>query len=214
MIERRSLPVPLECEIRESASGSRIVGYAAVYYDGTPGTEYRMWDDVYERIEPGAFGAESWRGHDVLGLFDHEPRNLLGRLSAGTLRLEADERGLRYEIDLGDTSVARDVREHLRRGDLRGSSFAFEVREGGQRLEEGKGRRVRTLTALNVYDVGPVVEPAYGGASASLRSAGSVSDELRLELEESFRSSRSSARERILAEATRLEELGVIGPRP
>ena len=36
-----------------------IAGYGAVFYDGTPATEYVLWDDRWgravERILPGAF---------------------------------------------------------------------------------------------------------------------------------------------------------------
>ncbi len=35
------------------SDGKNIEGYAAVYYDGTPQTEYRLSDKIVERIHPG-----------------------------------------------------------------------------------------------------------------------------------------------------------------
>src|SRR5688572_16918348 len=77
--------------------------------------------------------------HDARALFNHDPNMLLGRAGAGTLRLSTDARGLRYEIDIPDTTVGRDVATSIARGDLAGSSFAFSINgKAGQRFEKGK----------------------------------------------------------------------------
>src|SRR5689334_2288993 len=99
--ERRFLPtatLPIEIEEREGKP-ARISGYAAVFYDGSPGTEYQMWQGFSERIMPGAFDRCIREGHDVRALFNHDPNYPLGRTSAGTCRLSIDKRGLKYEID-------------------------------------------------------------------------------------------------------------------
>jgi hypothetical protein len=126
-----------------------------------------------ERIIPGA-GGPSLRQNDVIATFNHDTRSLLGRTSSGTLRVGEDREGGWYEIDLPDTTVGRDVAELLKRGDLRGSSFTFRVLDGGQRRADDDdpetGLPVREVTAMDVVELGPVVNPAYLTTQASLRS--------------------------------------------
>ena len=109
-----------------NANGQRsISGTAAVYYDGTDRTEFKLWDGVVERIMPGAFDKVLANNDDARALFNHDPNLLLGRVSADTLTLRSSDAGLEYDISAGDTTVARDVLEHIDRGDLQGSSFAL-----------------------------------------------------------------------------------------
>ncbi|MBJ6623597.1 HK97 family phage prohead protease [Streptomyces sp. DHE17-7] len=126
-----------------------------------------------ERIVPGA-GGPSLRQHDVYATFNHDTQSLLGRTSSGTLRVGEDREGGWYEIDLPDTTVGRDVAELLKRGDLKGSSFTFRVLDGGQRRADDDdpetGLPVREITAMDVVELGPVVNPAYPTTQASLRS--------------------------------------------
>ena len=92
-----------------------------------------------------------------------------------------DETGLRYEIDPGNTQVGRDVVEHIARGDVDGSSFTFTIPAGGDKWtrttdEEGRVLEVRELLDVDLFDVSPVVFPAYEGTSVSMRSASDISD--------------------------------------
>lgn len=144
-----------------------ITGYAARFYDGTPETEYELMDGVYERIERSAFNSAIGRD-DVRGLFNHDPNMLLGRTGSGTVKLSVDKKGLRYEITAGNTSVHQNVQEHIERGDLYGSSFAF--RATGVRWEDDGEREIRNITDVSLFDVGPVTYPAYEGTSTDMRS--------------------------------------------
>ena len=155
------------CEERaEGEAGSKTVisGYAAVFYDGTPGTEYELVPGVAERIMPGAF-SQALRS-DVRGLFNHDPTNVLGRTEAGTMRLSVTKRGLRYTIDPPDTQMARDLMTSIRRGDVSGSSFGFRVteeewvRDGDQEIVEIRG--------VQLHDVGPVTFPAYRATDSEI----------------------------------------------
>ncbi|MFH9802820.1 HK97 family phage prohead protease [Streptomyces albidoflavus] len=125
-----------------------------------------------ERIVPGA-GGPSLRQNDVYATFNHDTQSLLGRTSSGTLRVGEDREGGWYELDLPDTTVGRDVAELLKRRDLKGSSFTFRVLDGGQRRADDDpdtGLPVREITAMDVIELGPVVNPAYPTTQASLRS--------------------------------------------
>jgi len=154
-----------------------IVGYAAVFYRADdPGTEYRLWQDAYERVMPGAFDA-ALREDTVRGLTNHEPTWLLGRSDQGTVRLSVDKIGLRYEIDPPDTQAGRDTLTLLERGDLDASSFGFRA-YGGKRgsvgwideTRDGRSIEIRELREVELVDVGPVTFAAYQAATAGLRS--------------------------------------------
>ena len=161
---RASAPVSIE---RRADGPAMIVGYASVFYDGTPETEYQLWDGYVERIMPGAFD-RAIREDDVRGLFNHDPDHLLGRTLAETLRLSVDQRGLRYEIEPPDTQLGRDLVASIERGDLTGSSFAFTVTDEVWRVVEEV--HIREIEGVRLYDVGPVTYPAYEATTTGLRS--------------------------------------------
>lgn len=166
-------------EGRDDGPGT-IEGYAAVFHaEGDPGTEYELWSDpgmrAVERVARGAFSRAIKDGDDCRACFNHEANNLLGRTASGTLRLSEDERGLRYENDLPDTQLGRDVAQLIDRGDVTGSSFGFVVeQESWRETDNPDGSRlaVRTIEGVRLLDVGPVTYPAYAGTSAGGRSVG------------------------------------------
>ena len=139
-----------------------ISGYAAVFYDGTERTQYHLGENVFERMAPHAFDG-AIRNDDVVALFNHNPDNVLGRSSAGTLRLSIDSVGLRYEIDNPGTSVAKDVAAMQARNEITGSSFAFRAVDEDFRREDGV--IIREVRDVRLFDVGPVTYPAYAGTS-------------------------------------------------
>jgi HK97 family phage prohead protease len=154
----------LELRLAEGEQPNRLVGYAAVFNS--------LSSDLggfKERISPGAFRTSVAGSADVRALVDHDPSKLLGRTSSGTLRIAEDEHGLRVEIDLPDTSYARDVRTMVQRRDVRGMSFGFKVREGGQRFSKEGGQIVRELSSIDLKEVTVTSVPAYGATSLSLR---------------------------------------------
>jgi len=170
-IERRFLAAergPVTVETREGGEGRMIRGLAAVYYDGTPDTEYELWTDFVERIMPGAFDRAIKEADDTRALFNHDPNMLLGRTSAGTLTLESTSKGLGYAITPAETQVAADVIIHIERGDLSGSSFAFEVTD--EEIRKENGIDIREIQSVKLYDVGPVTYPAYEATEADVRS--------------------------------------------
>ena len=78
---------------RVEKGGRRLVGYAAIFYDGRRSSEYPLKPGTVERISRTAFDATLERGDDVLALFNHESGSLLGRVASGTMKLRARERG-------------------------------------------------------------------------------------------------------------------------
>ncbi|MEX1040194.1 MAG: HK97 family phage prohead protease [Pirellulaceae bacterium] len=148
----------------------KITGYASVFYDGTKASEFQLWKGAVERIDPDAFNRAIKEKHDVRALYNHDPDNLLGRLSSNTLNLSVDNKGLRYEIEYDEhDSDHQRVRSKIQRGDLTGSSFAFRVT--GEKWEEENDQEVRTITDLDLIDVGPVTFPAYESSTTGVRHA-------------------------------------------
>lgn len=145
-------------EIRSSGdvtvAGSTVAGYAAVF--NSPTDICGCW---IETIKPGAFRDSLAAGQDVLALYSHELERLLGRRSAGTLRLTEDDKGLRVEIDLPDTTDGRDVQALITRGDLKGMSFGFCVTK--QTWDETTEPTTRTIESVDLREVTITADPAY-----------------------------------------------------
>src|SRR5699024_12311963 len=75
---------------------------------------------------------------DVRCLIDHDNSRILGRTKSGTLSLEKDEIGLRFECTLPNTTYARDLYENVRVGNIDQCSFGFEVDKNGDELRYDK----------------------------------------------------------------------------
>ena len=142
------------------APGRKLTGYAAVFEQET------RISDFTEVIRPGAFAA-SLKGRDILALVDHDPARLLARTKSGTLRLEEDSKGLRFELDVPDTQQGRDLLTLAGRGDLGGMSFGFTVARSGERWD-GKKRELRAVTLHEISVVH--AWPAYQGTSVEPRA--------------------------------------------
>lgn len=169
-VERRVLAFE-QGEMRiASDEPRRLQGYAAKYGIQTDLGWFR------EKIKAGAFD-EALKDSDARALKNHDPNLLLGRESSGTLRLESNTVGLRFEIDVPDTTTGRDTLEEVRRGDLAGCSFAFTVAEDQWKHKEGE-QSERTIVRIGrLFDVGPVTYPAYEDTTVVARSVEAVREQ-------------------------------------
>jgi HK97 family phage prohead protease len=155
-----------------------------------------------EKIAPGAF-AQSLKDHDIRALWNHNQDFPLGRTGNNTLRLIEDDNGLWGQIDMPDTQFARDALVSIRRGDVSGASFGFEVEKGGE--EWNREFTERTLRKIKLWEVSPVVFPAYQSTEISARSIlatlGRPVQDVLPRLVERSRSGRMTADERAMYEA-------------
>lgn len=158
-----------------NAKVGKIGGYAAVFDQPTD----LGWAGNEQLARSAFTSVLADTATDVRSLWNHDKQYLLGRQSAGTLRLSVDSTGLEYEVDLPDTSYARDVRELVERGDLDGASFAFipGLSDWDMKTETRTHTSVRALV-----DVSPVTFPAYDGASTEARASSIVADRRRSQL--------------------------------
>jgi HK97 family phage prohead protease len=168
--ERRVL-VGEDMELRISDDGpTKMSGYAA---------RFNKWSNdlggFTEKIAPGAFD-EALVDCDVRGLKNHDPNLLLGRTTSGTLRLDANARGLKFDLDIPETSTGRDTAEEIRRGDISGCSFGFTTSEDDWKyLEDGRIQRT-IIKVAKLFDVGPVTFPAYPDTTVAARSLDAFKD--------------------------------------
>ena len=159
--DRRYIPnAELRVEQRDGEA-PKIVGYAAVFNSLSENL-----GGFREMIKPGAF--KKSLDNDVRALIDHESGKVLGRSKAGTLRMEEDDNGLRVEIDPPDTTIARDLMESMRRGDIDQMSFGFFVKSDNWRKQDGEN--IRELEEVDLFDVSVVTFPAYPATSVHVRS--------------------------------------------
>lgn len=170
LIERRTTKSVVKLESRDG--GAKVLtGYGAVFYNAADkGTEYQLWDDMSERIMPGAFDRALRESQDVRCMYNHE--QLMGRTKSGTMRMFVDSRGLGYECDMSESSTCKDVAIGIERGDISGSSFSF-IARGSTWIEEqrdGKAVWIRQVTDCDLFDQGPVDFPAYESTTAAMRS--------------------------------------------
>jgi HK97 family phage major capsid protein/HK97 family phage prohead protease len=158
MAETRTMDVAVD-QVR--TEGNTLKGHAAVFNV--------LSEDLggyREQLAPGCFRSVLQDG-DVRLLVNHKPDHVLARTKSGTLRLAEDDTGLAVEADLPNTGYARDLKESLRRGDLDGMSFRFEVGEE-EWSDIGEIRTVKQVAAL--HDVCLATYPAYPSTSVELRS--------------------------------------------
>jgi len=140
-----------------------VVGHASVY-----DSRSNNLGGFYEYIERGAFTEELIANSDVRALINHDPNLILARNTSGTLNLTADERGLKYEFEMPETSYGKDLAISMKRGDITQSSFAFTVAEDDWSTDD-EGNNIRTIKKIDrLYDVSPVTYPAYNMAESDL----------------------------------------------
>lgn len=128
-----------------------------------------------ERIGRRAF-TQTVQADDIRALINHDPSQILGRTSAGTLALRVDLRGLFADVALPETSYTNDLLVNIANRNITGGSFMFTVNQDSWKLENVEGVEepvlIRTLHDVRLYDVSPVTFPAYTATegSASVRS--------------------------------------------
>ena len=170
--ERRVIATD-DVELRVSDEDNpKISGYAAKYGVFTDLGFFR------EKVKAGAFDEvlAKPKDLDVRCLKNHDPNLILGRTKNGTLRLSTNTVGLRFDNDIPDTTVGRDTREEIRRGDISGASFAFTVAEDDWRYYEDKPAERTIIRIGQLYDVSPCVYPAYPDTTVAARSLDKLKD--------------------------------------
>lgn len=146
-----------------------ITGYAVVFESNSEDLGF------IERIMKGAITDDTIKKSDVFCLLNHDSTKVLARskYGEGSLKLEIDERGLKYSFTAPQTDLGNEILEHLQRGEIDSSSFAFTVSldEGSEKWYTVEGVQYRDIYKIDeLYDVSPVYQPAYQETTVSKRA--------------------------------------------
>ena len=144
--------------------GGRFVGRAVEYGS----TSELLYGHFREKLRSGCFDKSLARkDRDLICVAHHDPNALLGRESAGTLRVSPDATGISVDCAHSGYSYGDDLAAALRAGDLRGMSFVFDVT--GDQWEYRDNVPLRTVTEADIWEVSFVWYPAYSVTTAGLR---------------------------------------------
>lgn len=162
-VEYRAVPLNVG-ELRASQNDDsigQIAGYAIVW--DTPSTNLPFT----EIIKAGALDGVDLSG--VLALYNHDFANVLGRVDSGTLKLNIDNHGLHFVLDIPDTTLGHDVYTNIKNGNLKGVSFRFTIADGGEQWQQINGRPTRVISKIaTMREISLVSVPAYDDTSVEV----------------------------------------------
>lgn len=155
----------------DTGDGLTLEGYAAVFDQWT---EINDWGGVYlESIARGAFRKTLRESKDrVLLQYDHGHHPLIGSLPVGQIEtLREDAHGLYVKARLHDNWLTQPLRDAVQSGAVKDMSFRFRpMQEKVEEPAKSKDLPKRTLTEVQLFELGPVAFGAYPGTSVGLRA--------------------------------------------
>lgn len=172
----------IEIESRTDAEhAQRYVNGIGIVYD----KEVELWPGYREKIRKGAFDEDLKNSKEIKSFYNHDASMVLSTTrSTPALQLIDSEKDLRYKSPIPPTSYGNDLAVNLERKNVRGSSFSFSIAKDGDILtRDEKGVYHREVVKANLYEIGPVTNPAYGSTTAQLRSTEELCSELQKEFE-------------------------------
>jgi HK97 family phage prohead protease len=145
-------------------NGKTLSGYA-ILFDVESRTIYENGRKFTEVIKRGAFDLATDKDHDIKLYFNHDTSMPLARQRNGSLRLSEDSKGIRFEADLPDTTLANDIRELMSKGVLSGEmSFGFSTSKDSWNGDK------RSVEKGKIYEISVVTDAAYPATHSQLRS--------------------------------------------
>jgi hypothetical protein len=173
----------LEMRAGKGEGERRLSGHGAVY--DKLSVDLGGYRELFEQ---GTF-SDSIAKDDIRSLRDHNSSYILGRTKSGTLLLEEDKKGVKFDVSLPDTSYANDLVVSVERKDVTGCSIIFSVEQerwfvDGEEVEfldalmamwdEKKHKVERHVNKGRLYDIGPVTFPAYPQTDVKARAMESI----------------------------------------
>lgn len=146
--------------------GFTLEGYAAVF--DAP-TEINSWEGNFEeRIAPGAF-AKTLKERTPVIQWDHGHDAATGSVPIAAIdKIREDDHGLFVSARMFDNPRVEPIRQAIAGGAIDGMSFRFRVIK--ERWDESRDVPLRTISELDLFELGPVVFPAYASTSVGVRS--------------------------------------------
>jgi len=132
----------------------------------------------YETITPEAVTRELIEKSDIVMLYNHKKdAGVLARSKngIGSLRINITDEGVDYEFEAKNTALGNEVLESVKRGDLDSCSFAFYVRDGGDKWAKEGSVYLRTINEISMLtDFSIVINPAYSATNCNSRGLDSL----------------------------------------
>lgn len=175
-LEIRTVTAEIRAKNNQEGEPRGVAGLGLVY-----GKESEIWPGYIESIRKDAFkeSVERKRKSPIKSYFNHDPNQVLATTESNPpLIIKNTDDGVDYEAEIPDTSYGRDLKINLERRNVEGSSFAFSIDED-KAWEDEEGNYHREIIKGEIYELGPVTDPAYVQAPANLRSAGDVAQEIK-----------------------------------
>ncbi|GAA0865909.1 HK97 family phage prohead protease [Paraclostridium tenue] len=147
----------------------KIEGYAAIFSDEYTKLKDRWGDCFYEKISPGAFlKTLNDKTRDKFMLINHDWNKVVGRTNSN-LELEEDNKGLRFSLEVPNTSDGNDLLENVRLGLVKGCSFGFNIVNQKTRWDDD-WNFYRDITEVDLFEITATPIPAYSDTEISCRS--------------------------------------------
>lgn len=150
----------------DTGDGHTLEGYGAVF--DTP-TRIDSWEGKFDEIiARGAF-AKTVQERKPVVQFDHGRDAATGSVPIGAVdEIREDEHGLFVRAILHDNDRVEPIRQAIASGAIDGMSFRFRVTR--EEWDDTPDIPVRTIREVELFEVGPVVFPAYSATSVGVRS--------------------------------------------
>lgn len=157
---------PFELRADKQGDGLTLEGYAAVFNEPT---RIDSWEGLFDEvIAPGAF-AKTIRERKPVLQFDHGRDAATGSVPIGAVEeLREDRHGLFVRSRLHDNARVEPIRQAIASGAIDGMSFRFRVIR--EEWDESGDIPLRTILEVELFELGPVVFPAYEGTTVGVRS--------------------------------------------
>jgi len=155
-----------ELRATDDEDGLTLEGYAAVFDDPT---RIDSWEGMFdETIAHGAFSKTIKERKPVLQ-FDHGHDIATGSVPIGSIEeLKEDKTGLFVRARLHDNARVEPIRQAIASGAIDGMSFRFRVTR--EEWDETGDIPQRTIREVELFELGPVVFPAYASTTVGVRS--------------------------------------------
>lgn len=166
-IEMRAAVLPVE-----QRSGRTIGGIATKYGARSRPMSARAMGSVVDQPFIEIFENRCWAKSEGDGWPDCkatlEHRDLLGTTAARTMRLLNGASALEWEVDCPNTNAGNEALEHVRIGNIRGSSVEMLVYDDA--FEFRADMPIRHVNSARLIGVSAVCMPAHPDSSVSMRS--------------------------------------------
>lgn len=162
--------ISCEYESRFDNEGNKeeyIHGIGIVY-----NSETEILPGIFEKVRPGAFTQSLTKFNELKCFINHDPSLILSTTKSNpSLEITDNEKGLYFVSPIPPTTYGMDLSINVRRGNINGASFSFKINHGGEEYSfDESGNCHREIIDAEIFEVGPVTNPAYEQTKVTLRN--------------------------------------------